>query len=132
MNDVVLDSSAVLALLKREKGGDVVIDALPGATISAVNVAEIVTKLREDGWPANFTLGVIEQLGLKTVSFSFEHAIATGNLRVATRRQGLSLGDRACLALAMTLNARILTTDAAWLRVDPALGLDIVNIRNPT
>lgn len=131
-NDVVLDSSAILALLKAERGAERVAEALPGALVSTVNLAEIVSKLHEDGWPTAFISDVIERLGLRVINFSTEQAKAAGVMRISTRRLGLSLGDRACLALAKERRAAVLTADGAWCQLDTDLGLNITNIRQPT
>ncbi|MBJ7418075.1 MAG: type II toxin-antitoxin system VapC family toxin [Niveispirillum sp.] len=130
-NDVVLDSSAVLALLKAERGADQVAQALPGALVSTVNLAEIVSKLHEDGWPTAFISDVIERLDLRVISFSVEQAKTAGIMRISTKRLGLSLGDRACLALAKERHAAVLTADGAWCQLASDLGLRITNIRQP-
>jgi PIN domain nuclease of toxin-antitoxin system len=130
-NDVVLDSSAVLALLKAERGADQVAQALPGALVSTVNLAEIVSKLHEDGWPTAFISDVVERLDLRVISFSTEQAKTAGIMRIRTKRLGLSLGDRACLALAKERHAAVLTADGVWCQLASDLGLRITNIRQP-
>jgi PIN domain nuclease of toxin-antitoxin system len=111
---VVLDSSAVLALVNREPGGERVLAALPDAVISAVNLSEVVAKLVDRG----ATMAAIEEalsiLRLDVRSFDTELARAAGELRRLTRDRGLSLGDRACLALAAQLGAVALTADRTW------------------
>lgn len=131
-SEIVLNSSAVLALLKAERGAEQVAEALPGALVSTVNVAEIVSKLQEDGWPTTFISDLTERLGLRVINFSIEQAKSAGLLRISTRRLGLSLGDRACLALAKERGAAVLTADGAWCQLDTDLGLSITNIRKPT
>ncbi len=113
----VLDSSAVLALLLAEPGADKVMAVLPDACLSAVNAAEVVAKLCERGMPETEARAAVEGLGLDIVAFDFGQACASGGLRPATRSLGLSLGDRACLGLAIQTDAVALTTDAAWSRV---------------
>lgn len=130
-NEFVLDSSAVLALLKGERGSDHVAQALPGAFVSTVNMAEIVSKLHEDGWPAAFISDVIDRLDLRLVSFSVEQAKVAGMMRNSTKRLGLSLGDRACLTLARERRAVVLTADGAWCQLADQYGLHIINIRQP-
>jgi PIN domain nuclease of toxin-antitoxin system len=66
-------------------------------------------------------------MGLQIVSFDETQALLSGSLRTVTRARGLSLGDRACLALAQHLNAEVVTADNAWTRLD--LSLTITNIR---
>ncbi len=129
----VLDSSALLALLNGEPGADVVVEALSkGVAISSVNWCEVLGKLVDAGAPAADTersLVVAGVLGssLEVVDFDREHAREAAALRDATRSHGLSLGDRACLALARTLAAPALTADRAWRQLD--LGIEIRLVR---
>lgn len=118
MSDVVLDSSAILALLINEPGSDVVEAALPRALLSTVNLAEVVAKLCERGVPAEEATSMIDEIGVVIVEFDAEQATRAGALRPSTRRAGLSLGDRACLALAHLRNLPVLTADTAWARLD--------------
>jgi len=126
MSDVVLDSSAVLALLADEPGSDEVEAALPGALLSAVNLAEVVAKLSERGMPAEEATSLICSIGVEVADFDADQATRSGGLRASTRIAGLSLGDRACLALAQARKLPVLTADAAWARLD---NLDIRLIR---
>ena len=114
----VLDSSALLCLLQGEPGAQRVAEALADALISAVNVAETVGKLREGGLSAAEVRDVLGSLPLDVRPFTDDQAYAAGELRLATRAFGLSLGDRACLALALEANALVLTTDRQWLKLD--------------
>jgi PIN domain nuclease of toxin-antitoxin system len=117
----VLDASAVLAVLKRESGAETVIAAVAeGAAISAVNLAEIVSKLADWGMDGAAIRGTLDNLDLDVVDFDAELAYAAGLLRPATRAVGLSPGDRACVALARRLGAEALTADRTWadLKVD--------------
>ena len=111
----VLDASALLALLQDEPGADAVASRLPNSAISAVNLSEVVAKLTERGVPAAELRQALDGMALDVRPFDTEAAYAAGSLRRATRTLGLSLGDRACLALAMQLDAVALTTDRAWL-----------------
>ncbi len=116
MSSAVLDASALLALLKREQGGEVVAEALAqGAAIGAVNLSEVVARLAEAGMPEPDIRQVIEPLGLDVIAFDADLAYLAGMLRATTRQLGLSLGDRACLALGRRLGLPVLTTDRAWL-----------------
>jgi ribonuclease VapC len=114
----VLDASALLALLNGESGSEQVAGVIvDGAAISAVNLAEVVTKLSEIGMPEVLIHEVLDSLGLEIVDFDFEQAYQVGLLRPLTRHVGLSLGDRACLALAKQLGLPALTTDRIWERL---------------
>jgi PIN domain nuclease of toxin-antitoxin system len=124
----VLDASALLALLQREPGAERVVVAITaGAAISTVNLAEVAGKLTEAGMSAEATMAAIESLELDIVAFDQPLAIRTGSLRPMTRALGLSLGDRACVALAEQLGLPILTSDRTW--VDAVPGLEVRLIR---
>ena len=126
-NRVVLDASAILALLYEETGHDVVSAALHNAAISAINVAEVLSKLAETGMPVMEMHEAIDDLGLTIVPFDVDLSYTVGLLRPATKAQGLSLGDRACLALARRLGVPALTADQAWKGV--SVGVDIQVVR---
>jgi ribonuclease VapC len=126
-NEVVLDASAVLALLKREPGADRVRAVLDRAVIGAVNVAEVQSKLVELGLSPDAAEARIRFLGCPILAFSEVHAIEAGSLIALTRSMGLSLGDRACLALAIDRKATVYTTDRIWNELD--LGIQIEAIR---
>jgi PIN domain nuclease of toxin-antitoxin system len=113
----VLDASALLVLLHGEPGAAQVAEALPGAIVSAVNLAEVVGKLTEAGMPEEALREALDVLSLDVIPFDQADAFAVGALRASTRRAGLSLGDRACLGLAASRGLPALTTDRAWKRV---------------
>ena len=115
MSRIVLDASALLAVLNQEPGADRLIPEILGsAASSTVNLAEVQRKLVErglssdDAWEA--TLTPIRE----AVSFTPEHARLAGDLVGETRPRGLSLGDRACLALGLSLKAPVYTADRSW------------------
>ena len=114
MSDVVIDSSAVLALLNQENGSEEVSQFIGNAAISTVNLSEVVAKLAEAGIPEEDISQILSSLSLEVVLFSEEQALKAGMLRPSTKSKGLSLGDRACLALGISLNLPILTTDRLW------------------
>jgi ribonuclease VapC len=124
---VVLDSSAVICLLSKEVGWQRVGATLRDAAISSVNLAEVVTKLWERGLSAEEVRLTLAEIPLDVRAFSAEEAYITGELRVPTRRFGLSLGDRACLALAAALGRPALTADRQWSNLD--VGVQVVIIR---
>ncbi|HEY5071548.1 MAG TPA: type II toxin-antitoxin system VapC family toxin [Caulobacteraceae bacterium] len=114
----VLDASAVLCLIRGEPGAEVVKAALPTSSISAVNLCEVIAKMVDLGMDEQLIGKVLDPLQLRTVPFDAAQALASGLLRHQTRPLGLSLGDRACIALAAQLRARALTTDLAWGALD--------------
>jgi len=123
-----LDASAILALVHQEPGSERVTEALAlGAAMSAVNFSEVVAKLAEAGMTHREIHEVLDSLQIEVVPFDTVSAYEAGLLRPATRHLGLSLGDRACLALARLLGVPALTTDRAWS--DLPLGVPVQVIR---
>jgi len=125
----VLDASALLAWIQGEPGGDYVANLLTQeCKLSAVNLAELVTKLLDNNHTAPQNLGhQLRTLGIEICAFNEAQAISASLLRKQTRAKGLSLGDRACLSLAMELKAIVLTSDKVWKELD--LPIEIVDIR---
>jgi len=112
MADVVLDASAVLAALQNEPGTDEVWAHLPGAGLSAVNAAEVVAKLVDGGATPEDANEVLQRLGAEILAFEADDVVPSARVRHASRR--LSLGDRACLALAARLAVPAVTADREW------------------
>ncbi len=127
MTDLVLDAPALLAVLQQERGAERWATSIEGAAISTVNVSEVVAKLLETDMPVDHALAVLDELGLAVVDFDLAQAVAAAQLRARTRRLGLSMGDRACLALAQTKKLAVLTADRAW--ADLRLGIKINLVR---
>lgn len=127
MADVVLDASALMALIRGEASAERVAAALPEAIISSVNQAEVQTKLVAAGLEEALAWWHISEVGCISVPFGEDHARIAGGLVRVTRSLGLSLGDRACLALAIQRKATVYTTDQAWKGLD--LGVEIEVIR---
>jgi len=123
----VFDSSALLAVVFRERGAEAAARALNGAMISAVNAAEVVSRLVDSGTGAAAARAVLLAFGLTIRPFDAALAIDAGLLRAATRALGLSLGDRACMALARRERARVITADRSWAALD--IGVEIALIR---
>jgi ribonuclease VapC len=115
---IVADASAVLALLLGEVIHRLNPADLNGASISSVNLVEVLTRLQDLGVPDDAVNASIAELNLHVVSFDETQARETASLRAATRKFGLSLGDRACLALAKGLGCVAVTADRAWAIVD--------------
>ena len=117
MSKVVLDTSAVLAYLFQEAGADKVAPLLETASgiISSVNYAELVGKLIDHGMPVAIIRETLSGLELETVDYDETQAFLSGELRAASKPFGLSLGDRACLALGVIKQLPVLTADRVWL-----------------
>lgn len=124
---MVLDASAILALLSSEPGADMVASVIPRGLVSAVNLSEVVAKLTDAAVPNETIHEAIEGLGLDIVPFDVGQAYDAGLLRSLTRAAGLSMGDRACLSLARRLGLPALTADRAWSEL--GLGVDVEMIR---
>lgn len=123
---VVLDASAFLALVFDEPGSEAVADYAEDAAISAVNAAEIISKLTERNIPESDFESVWRLLSTFVRDFGAKQALECGQLRQATRQFGLSLGDRACLALALELEARAVTSDRAWTGLDIGVEIEVI------
>lgn len=128
MSRIVLDASALLAVLNGEPCADkLTLELLSTAACSTVNLAEVQGKLVDRGlspesaWAS--ALVPIEE----AIPFTAEHAKAAGSMIAETRRLGLSLGERACLALGLALNAPVYTADRSWKNL--SLGVRIHVIR---
>lgn len=128
-NKVVLDASALLCLLNDEPGADRVIAVLARCVVGTANLAEVVSKLRERGLTLAEVREALGGLHLDVRPLSPAQALTIGDLRPTTRSLGLSLGDRACLALALDLQAEMYTTDGPLASVD--VGIAITNVRLP-
>lgn len=128
MNKIVLDASAVLAVINQEEGHLNVEKHLQFSIISAVNYSEVVTVLSEIGMPVKDVETIMREIMIEIIPFDQELALTAATLRKDTKKFGLSLGDRACLALAKTRKLSVLTADKIWIKTD--VGIDIRLIRD--
>ena len=126
MSKLVLDSSAVLAALNKEPGGEQVLSRLKDAAISAVNFAEVVSKLAQTGGDISQVISDLQDLLPDIRPFDAAQALASGLLGSPIRDLGLSLGDRACLALGKHLGVPILTADPAWEKLDVGVKIELI------
>lgn len=117
MSKCVLDASAVLALLDAETGADKVAAVLADAAIGTVNLGEVHSKLSERGQSGRQALAEILSVADAVLPFTEEHATITGSLRASTMHLGLSLGDRACLALGIALGVPVFTAERVWAQL---------------
>lgn len=114
---VVLDSSAILAAIQAETGHEQVLGLQGPFFVSAVNMAEVRTKLVDKGLDFPSAEQAINLVGATVVDFGDADAKTCAGLREATRPAGLSLGDRACLALGIAMNTSVVTADRDWAKV---------------
>jgi ribonuclease VapC len=128
MNSVVLDASAILAVIQGEPGAEKLTRELLGdAVCSTVNLAEVQAKLVSRGWSPDDAWEDATSPIREAIAFDEAQAKVTGSLVALTRQLGLSLGDRACLTLGLSLKAPIYTAEKSWSRLK--LGLRIHAIR---
>ncbi len=127
LSPAVLDSSALLTVFLSEPGGERVLPILQGALLSTVNLAEVVTRMVDLGAAAEHVWSRVESVRCEVCPFTAGQARIAAELRSVTRPFGLSLGDRACLALAIDRNATVYTTDRIWKKLP--LGIQIEAIR---
>lgn len=127
MNRVVLDASAVLALLNGEPGTDKLTPQLLSmAASSTVNLAEVQAKLVDRGVDPNDAWEAALAPIRDVMDFTADHARLAGSLIAQTRPLGLSLGDRACLALALSLKAPVYTTDRSWKNLNLTVRVHVI------
>ncbi|MBS3025718.1 MAG: type II toxin-antitoxin system VapC family toxin [Dolichospermum sp. DET50] len=124
---IVLDASALLAYLNKEKGGLLVEEILPNAIISTVNWCEVVQKLRSKSILYQEIYIRLEIIGLGFIPFNKEYAEKAGELWQITSPFGLSLGDRACLATGLVEKMPVMTADKIWQEL--SLPIEIKCIR---
>ena len=127
MNEIVLDASAVLAVIQHERGAErLTADVLINAVIGAVNLAEVQSKLVKNGVsPAqgwNDALDLVPNVE----PFTADHARIAGDLMTTTQQYGLSLGDRSCLALAIALKAPVYTTEQVWRNLKVGVPIRVI------
>lgn len=127
MSSFVLDASALLALFNEEPGKDVVEEAIGDCSISAVNYCEVIGKLIDAGVPDDDARHTVDLLNIEIVSFDAKLAFQAASLRLGTRRFGLSLGDRCCLALGIARKATVLTSERNWSKLK--IGAKVKQIR---
>lgn len=126
MSRFVLDASALLASLFAETGHEKVDPHIGKACISSVNLAEVVTKLTMSGVPQKEIQKILNELDLRVEGFDAQRAISTGALVTQTAKAGLSLGDRACLSLAIELDLPALTADKAWRKTNTGARIELI------
>jgi PIN domain nuclease of toxin-antitoxin system len=122
-NAIILDASAILALINKEPGGGLVESLLSNAIMSSVNVAEVLTVLKRTNTEIADAAFHITNIVHEILPFSIEDAVYTASLYQRTRSKSLSLGDRACIALGIRLGIPIYTADKIWadLEIDDVI-----------
>ena len=129
MTPIVLDASALIAMLKQEAGGDMVAQVIGDTKITAINYAEVISHFCHAGMPIAEVDAMLRPLPLVIVSADEKLARLAGHLRTLTSSAGLSLGDRFCLALAQLENLPAWTSDRKWQTFAEAVQVEITIIR---
>jgi ribonuclease VapC len=124
---IALDASALLSFMFRETGHERVASVIGESCISSVNISEVLGRFSRDGHNCRKVLKEIQATPIEVVSFDAAQAMIAAELVAKTAAFGLSLGDRACLALALARKVPAMTADQVWARVDA--GVDIRVIR---
>ena len=127
MTRVVLDASALLAVIRREPGFENVKPFLPRALISSVNVCEVIYVAMEKGSTMEAVQWSIRSLPIETIPFDDRQAAVAAALHKPTRRHGISFADRACLVLGLSENLSVVTSDMTWEELD--LGVELLRFR---
>jgi ribonuclease VapC len=127
----VMDSSAILAILRGEPGCDYVQELLQSeeCAISSVNMAEVGSKLIDYGLPPEEFPRIARQLQIDIVDFNTDQSIQSAQIRKITRSAGLSLGDRACVALTQLMKGCVVTSDRAWIDIAETTQIKVLMIR---
>jgi len=123
---VALDASALLAVLLREPGAALVTERFSESCMSTVNLAEVLAKMERDGRDVAALRARLAQSAVEWVPFGSDEAHQSALLASATRPLGLSLGDRACLALAKVRGIPALTADRAWTKLDVGVQIELI------
>jgi len=127
MSSVVLDASAVMAVLNQEAGAEsLTAEVLINAVSSTVNVAEVQGKLVQRGLSPDEAWEAALIPIREAIVFTADHSKTTGTLISQTRSLGLSLGDRACLALALSLGAPVYTADRSWKKLKVGVRIHVI------
>lgn len=122
--NAVLDASALLAWLQSEPGGELVEEKLAVGAISSLNWSEVLQKSLAHGIDVTGLRQDLEALGLVIMPFDADDAEQAA--RLWSQGSGLSLADRACLALGLRLGAPVLTADRLWARVSLEVAVQVI------
>ncbi len=114
---IILDASALLAFIDEEKGCEIIEEFLPDVVISSVNISEVLCVSARRGVDISVLLPKIRSIVSDIRSFDEEQAYIAAELYESTKKYGLSLGDRACLALSLSIGSAVITADKAWKNI---------------
>jgi PIN domain nuclease of toxin-antitoxin system len=127
VSEVVLDASAILALIQHERGAErLTVEILKDAVVSTVNLAEVQSKLVKNGYESEEAWEDALSLVTAAEPYTSEQAKIAGDLITRTEKYGLSLGDRSCLALAIALKAPVYTTEQVWRNLKVGVPIHVI------
>lgn len=126
---IVLDASALIAMLKEERGGDRVAEVIGDCCMCVINFAEVISYFAFAGYSQKQVAEILRPLPIDLVPADAELSWAAGLLRPKTKQAGLSLGDRYCLALAKRNGSEVLTADQSWEQIAEDVGVRVTLIR---
>jgi PIN domain nuclease of toxin-antitoxin system len=127
MNEVVMDASALLAIIFQERGAEKLTDAvMDDAVASTVNLAEVQGKLIKKGLNSDEAWETALSLVTAAEPYTSDQARIAGDLITKTEKYGLSLGDRSCLALAISLKAPVYTTEQIWKNLKVGIPIHVI------
>ncbi|WP_375429152.1 type II toxin-antitoxin system VapC family toxin [uncultured Sphingomonas sp.] len=124
---VVLDTSAILAVLLEERGAELVKPHMVGAQVSIISIGEVLARAAESGAEPEAVLAILDTYLFRVRAFRDGHAIAAAKLRPLTKHLGLGFGDRACLVQAQFSDLPVLTADHDWAKLN--IGVEVRLIR---
>jgi ribonuclease VapC len=127
LRECVLDASALIALVNQERGAEKVRPLMPHAVISAVNFCETIQVLRRGGMPVEAVTAALTPLVSTPIPFDASLAYVAASIHERTREHGLSFGDCACLALALSRKMPAITAEREWDKFD--VGVEVIKIR---
>ncbi len=123
---IALDASALLAFLFDERGGDRVAAMIDSSCLSTVNLSEVLGRFARDGHDPYLVARRIASTPIEVVRFDAPDAALAAQLFAPTHRLGLSLGDRACLALALARGVPVLTADRDWAELEIGVPIEVI------
>ena len=122
----VVDSSVILAVIRKEEGAQRGFELAQGAMMNTVSVAEVITKCIEWTYPEETALQLIHSCGVRTVGLDERLAVLAGRLRRGMPKGVLSLGDRACIATAILHDATAVTADRVWAKLNLPCPVELI------
>ena len=125
-NKVIIDASAIIAFIFNEPGGDRVMKFIASASISSVNLSEVVTDVLKRGVDITETRKHLSQLPLEIIPFDAELAYDAASLEKYRKSHNLSLGDRACLSTGLKLGRKIITADTKWRTLPLPIDIEVI------